>query len=73
MERKFVSEAQLDVVLDDFDSAVLILDADDDINTLNDYFCKLIGVDEKQIIYQNFGELYDIPLFAYEDVKDQLN
>lgn len=26
-----------------------------------------------QIIYQNFGELYDIPLFAYEDVKDQLN
>lgn len=77
MERKFVSEAQLDVVLDDFDSAVLILDADDDINTLNDYFCKLIGVDEKQIIYQNFYDVFKnekdfLELLNKEDIKEEL-
>lgn len=25
-----------------------------------------------QIIYDNFGDLYDIPLFAFEDVRDQV-
>ncbi len=25
-----------------------------------------------EIIYENFGDLYDIPLFAYEDLKDKL-
>lgn len=25
-----------------------------------------------EIIYDNFGDLYDIPLFAYEDVKEEL-
>lgn len=25
-----------------------------------------------KIIYDNFGDLYDIPLFAFEDVKDQI-
>lgn len=25
-----------------------------------------------EIIYDNFGDLYDIPLFAFEDVKDQV-
>lgn len=26
-----------------------------------------------KIIYDNFGDLYDIPLFAYEDIKDELD
>ena len=25
-----------------------------------------------EVIYNNFGDLYDIPLFAYEDLKDSL-
>lgn len=77
MERKFVSEAQLDYILDDFDSGVLIIDAEDDINTLNDSFCKLIGVEEKQIIYQNFYDVFAnekdfIKLIKKDNVKEEL-
>lgn len=25
-----------------------------------------------KVIYDNFGDLYDIPLFAYEDIKDDI-
>lgn len=77
MERKMVSEAQLDYILDDFDSGVLILDKDNDINTINDTFGKLIGLKEEDIIYQNFNEVFKsepefIKLLNQGNVKEEL-
>lgn len=77
MERKMVSEAQLDYILDDFDSGVLIVDKDNDINTINDTFGKLIGLKEEDIIYQNFNEVFKsepefIKLLNQGNVKEEL-
>lgn len=58
MKSKIVSELQLDYVLDDFDSGVLILDRDFDINTCNNSFCRLIGVNRKKISHRNFYEVF---------------
>ncbi|MDO4793233.1 MAG: sigma 54-interacting transcriptional regulator [Filifactor alocis] len=58
MKSKFVSEVQLDYVLDDFDSGVLILDKNFDINTCNNAFCKLTGVSKKKLLHRNFYEAF---------------
>ncbi|RVU55043.1 sigma-54 interaction domain-containing protein [Anaerosphaera multitolerans] len=77
MERKMISEAQLDYILNDLDSGVLILDKDNDINTLNKTFSKFIGVSEKDIAYKNFFEVFKdeenlIKLFEKGEVKEEL-
>lgn len=33
---------------------------------------KVTTLKSVEVIYNNFGDLYDIPLFAYEDLKDSL-
>lgn len=59
MERKLISEVQLEYILNDLDSGVLILDKDYDISTINKPFSEIFGLSEREIAYKNFFEVFN--------------
>lgn len=58
MEKKLISDAQLEHVLNELDSGVIILDRGNDINMINSACSKILGIEESHSIDQNFYDFF---------------